>query len=112
MKRCASCWKKACSRRWRRHLQAHHALKAGLEALGLKYLADPAHLLPSLNAVLTPAVADDVAIRRRLINDYGIEIGAGLGEFKGKAWRIGLMGEGADQRHVDAILSALKAILV
>jgi alanine-glyoxylate transaminase / serine-glyoxylate transaminase / serine-pyruvate transaminase len=97
--------------RWQRHLDAHKALKGGLEALGLKYIADPAHLLPSLNAVATPPGCDEMAARKRLLNEFGIEIGAGLGEFKGKAWRIGLMGEGADQRHVDAILSALRAIL-
>jgi alanine-glyoxylate transaminase/serine-glyoxylate transaminase/serine-pyruvate transaminase len=97
--------------RWQRHLNAHRALKTGLEALGLKYLADPAHQLPTLNAVATPPGVDEAAGRKRLVNEFGIEIGAGLGEFKGKAWRIGLMGEGADQRHVDAVLTALKAIL-
>jgi alanine-glyoxylate transaminase / serine-glyoxylate transaminase / serine-pyruvate transaminase len=97
--------------RWQRHMNAHRALKTGLESLGLKYVADPAHQLPTLNAVLTPPGVDEAAGRKRLINEFGIEVGAGLGEFKGKAWRIGLMGEGADQRHVDAILTALKSIL-
>lgn len=97
--------------RWQRHLNAHQALKAGLESLGLKYLADPAHLLPTLNAVATPPGVDEAAGRKRLVNEFSIEIGAGLGEFKGKAWRIGLMGEGADRRHVDAVLAALKTIL-
>jgi alanine-glyoxylate transaminase/serine-glyoxylate transaminase/serine-pyruvate transaminase len=97
--------------RWQRHLHSHRALKAGLEKLGLSYIADPAHLLPTLNAVATPAGIDEAALRKRLVNEYGIEIGAGLGEFKGKAWRIGLMGEGADERHVNAILSALQGLL-
>ena len=97
--------------RWQRHAKAHRALKAGLEQLGLTYIADPANLLPSLNAVKTPGGVDEAAVRKRLIGEYSIEIGAGLGEFKGKAWRIGLMGEGADDRHVTAILSALKTLL-
>ncbi len=97
--------------RWRRHQQAYQALHAGLDGLGLKYLADPACQLPTLNAVLTPAGYDEATGRKRLVNDFGIEIGAGLGEYRGKAWRIGLMGEGADQRHVDALLGALKQIL-
>ncbi len=97
--------------RWERHLRAHRALKAGLEELGLSYIADPEHLLPTLNAVATPAGVDEAAIRQRLIDEYSIEIGGGLGAFKGKAWRIGLMGESATQHHVDALLQALREIL-
>jgi alanine-glyoxylate transaminase/serine-glyoxylate transaminase/serine-pyruvate transaminase len=97
--------------RWQRHTNAYKSLRVGLEALGLKYIADPAHQSPTLSAVLTPAGYDEATGRKRLVNEFGIEIGAGLGEFKGKAWRIGLMGEGADQRHVDAVLSALKKVL-
>jgi alanine-glyoxylate transaminase/serine-glyoxylate transaminase/serine-pyruvate transaminase len=97
--------------RWERHKRNHLALKAGLEALGLTYLADPDHLLPMLNAVATPAGVDEAAVRRRLVNEYSIEIGAGLGAFKSKAWRIGLMGESSSERHVNTLLDALKAIL-
>jgi alanine-glyoxylate transaminase / serine-glyoxylate transaminase / serine-pyruvate transaminase len=97
--------------RWQRHYATHLVLKTGLEKLGLKYLANPDHLLPTLNAVATPPGMDEAGGRKRLLNEFAIEIGAGLGEFRGKAWRIGLMGEGADQRHVDAVLTALKAIL-
>ena len=64
-----------------------------------------------LNTVSIPDGVDDSAVRKRLLEEYGIEIGAGLGAFKGKAWRIGLMGESATERHVDAVTSALKAIL-
>jgi alanine-glyoxylate transaminase/serine-glyoxylate transaminase/serine-pyruvate transaminase len=54
---------------------------------------------------------DEAAVRKRLLEDYSIEIGAGLGEFKGKAWRIGLMGESASERHVNAVVTALREIL-
>jgi alanine-glyoxylate transaminase/serine-glyoxylate transaminase/serine-pyruvate transaminase len=97
--------------RWQRHYKAYQSLRVGLEELGLKYLADQDCQLPTLSAVLTPAGYNEATGRKRLVNEFGIEIGAGLGEYKGKAWRIGLMGEGADQRHVDAVLVALKKIL-
>jgi len=97
--------------RWARHRAQHQALKAGVEALGLSMLADPAHLLPSLNVVGAPEGVDEAVARRRLLEEYGIEIGGGLGAFKCKAWRIGLMGESARPEKVDALLSALRAIL-
>ena len=97
--------------RWERHARQHRALKSGLEALGFRYLADPEHQLPMLNAVALPDGLDEAGLRKRLLDEYAIEIGAGLGEFKGKAWRIGLMGESATERHVSALLSALEAIL-
>jgi len=89
----------------------HLALKARLEAMGLRYLADPAHLLPMLNAVAALEGIDEGAIRKRLLAERGIEIGGGLGEFKGKAWRIGLMGESATGRHVEALCDALSELL-
>jgi len=94
--------------RWARHLRVHRSLKSGLEAMGIRYLADPAHQLPMLNAVAAPEGVDEAVVRKRLLDDYSIEIGAGLGEFKGKAWRIGIMGESATERHVKAVLDALK----
>ena len=97
--------------RWRRHMTCHLALKAELEAMGISYLADPDHGLPMLNAVAAPQGTDEGAVRKRLLDEFGIEIGGGLGEFKGKAWRIGLMGESATDRHVRTLVSALKAIL-
>ncbi len=97
--------------RWERHALHHGALKAGLEALGLRYLADPEHQLPMLNAVAAPDGVDEAAVRKRLLSEHGIEFGGGLGAFKGKAWRIGLMGESATRRHVMAALSALGKIL-
>jgi alanine-glyoxylate transaminase / serine-glyoxylate transaminase / serine-pyruvate transaminase len=97
--------------RWARHLRVHKQLKAGLEGLGINYLADPQHQLPMLNAVSSPAGVDEAAIRKRLLDEYRIEIGGGLGAFKGKAWRIGLMGSSATERHVNALLEPLKGLL-
>jgi len=92
-----------------RHQLNHRALRAGLEAMGLSYI--PKHSLPNLNAIHVPPGADDAVVRRRLLNDYGIEIGAGLGPFKGKAWRIGIMGSSCTRRHVVLVLGALESIL-
>jgi alanine-glyoxylate transaminase / serine-glyoxylate transaminase / serine-pyruvate transaminase len=92
-----------------RHQQMHLRLRKGLEALGLSYV--PKHSLHSLNCIHIPAGADDAAVRRRLLEEYGIEIGAGLGPMAGKAWRIGLMGHGATVRNVDLVLTALREVL-
>ena len=92
-----------------RHATMHQRLRAGLEAMGLKYI--PSRSLHTLNCISIPAGADDANVRRRLLEEYGIEIGAGLGPMAGKAWRIGLMGHGATLRNVDLILAALREIL-
>jgi alanine-glyoxylate transaminase/serine-glyoxylate transaminase/serine-pyruvate transaminase len=92
-----------------RHLLNHRALRAGLEALGLRYI--PSRSLPNLNAVQVPDGVDDGAVRKRLLQEYGIEIGAGLGPFKGKAWRVGLMGHSSTHRNVTLVLGALETIL-
>ena len=92
-----------------RHQQMHLRLRKGLEAMGLTYV--PKHSLHTLNCVHIPAGADDAAVRRRLLEEYGIEIGAGLGPMAGKAWRIGLMGHGAIVRNVDLVLTALREVL-
>ena len=92
-----------------RHHVAHLRLRKGLEAMGLKYV--PKHSLHTLNCISIPAGAEDAPVRRRLLEDYGIEIGAGLGPMAGKAWRIGLMGHGATMRNVDLVLTALSHVL-
>lgn len=97
--------------RWARHRRVHEELKAGLAPMGIAYLADPDHQLPMLNAVAAPEGVDEAAVRKRLLDEDGIEIGGGLGAFKGKAWRIGLMGESATSRHVEGALSGLRAAL-
>ena len=97
--------------RWARHQRNHKALKAGLIALGLTYTAAEGHQLPQLNAVRIPAGVDDLAVRKQLLSTFGIEIGGGLGEFKGKAWRIGLMGFNAKPAVVLLFLAALEQCL-
>jgi len=97
--------------RWARHRRNHEALKAGLQALGLAYTANAQHQLPQLNAVRIPAGVDDLAVRRRLLKEFHIEIGGGLGEFKGKVWRIGLMGHNSRPEVVLLFLAALEQCL-
>ncbi len=92
-----------------RHAAMHQRLRAGLEPLGLRYI--PTRSLHSLNCVAIPEGVDDAGGRKRLLQDYGIEIGGGLGPMAGKAWRIGLMGHGATVRNVDLVLAALREIL-
>jgi alanine-glyoxylate transaminase/serine-glyoxylate transaminase/serine-pyruvate transaminase len=94
-----------------RHVLNHQALKAGLSALGVKYAAQEGRQLPQLNAVLVPKGVDEAAIRTQLLNRFNIEIGAGLGAFKGKVWRIGLMGYGSRQANVMYLLGALEQLL-
>jgi alanine-glyoxylate transaminase / serine-glyoxylate transaminase / serine-pyruvate transaminase len=97
--------------RWARHTKNHLAIKAGLNAMGLEYTADPKHQLPQLNAVKIPAGVDDGAVRKRLLEEFGIEVGGGLGDFKGKAWRIGIMGHNSRPGCVLLLLSALEQCL-
>jgi alanine-glyoxylate transaminase/serine-glyoxylate transaminase/serine-pyruvate transaminase len=94
-----------------RHALNHRALKAGLRALGIGYAAQEGHQLPMLNAVLVPAGVDDARVRSELLTRFGVEIGGGLGAFKGKAWRIGLMGYGARPANVYLLLAALEQLL-
>jgi alanine-glyoxylate transaminase/serine-glyoxylate transaminase/serine-pyruvate transaminase len=96
---------------WKRHERNHRALKAGLHALGIDYTAAEGHQLPMLNAVRIPAGIDDVATRKMLLSEFGIEIGGGLGEFKGKVWRIGLMGVTSKSANVLLFLAALEQCL-
>ncbi len=97
--------------RFKRHVRNHLALRAGLEALGMEYTAAKQCQLPQLNAVKIPAGVDDVAGRKRLLSEFGIEIGGGLGDFKGKAWRIGIMGQNSRPNCVFTVLAALEQVL-
>jgi alanine-glyoxylate transaminase/serine-glyoxylate transaminase/serine-pyruvate transaminase len=97
--------------RFARHVRNHEALRAGLGALELPYIAPPECRLPQLNAVRIPDGLDDVACRKRLLAEFGIEIGGGLGDFKGKAWRIGLMGHNSRPNCVFQVLAALEQVL-
>ncbi len=93
--------------RFARHRRAHAGLAAGLEALELGLPVAPEHRLPQLNLVATPEGIDEAAVRARMLERFGVEIGAGLGPFKGQAWRIGLLGASATPRHVLTCLAAL-----
>ncbi|MBL16510.1 MAG: alanine--glyoxylate aminotransferase [Chloroflexi bacterium] len=97
--------------RIQRHAKVAAALRAGAEALGLSLLAEEGHRLNPLTTISIPDGIEDAKVRRTLLNEYDIEIGGGLGEFAGKAWRVGLMGESARERNVFALLSALETIL-
>lgn len=96
---------------WARHQLHHQALRDGLEAMGLGFQVPAAERLPQLNAVFIPEGINDAEIRTELLNDYGLEIGAGLGEGAGKVWRIGLMGYSARRQNVLLCLSALESVL-
>ena len=97
--------------RWKRHQRNHELLVKGLKELGLSIGSQAGHQLWQLNAVTVPEGADEAGVRKSLLNDHGIEVGAGLGPMKGKIWRIGLMGETSSQENVERCLTALRKIL-
>ena len=97
---------------WARHRRHHLALKAGLEAMGLRFLVEEAYQLPQMNAVLCPAGVDEEAVRKTLLSEFSLEIGAGLGPLKGKIWRFGLMGYSCRPDNVMLCLSALGSVLM
>jgi alanine-glyoxylate transaminase/serine-glyoxylate transaminase/serine-pyruvate transaminase len=96
--------------RFARHRTNSAALLSGLAELGLTPFPDPNHRLPMLNCVRLPRHVEDVSTRNRLLEEFGIEIGGGLGPLRGKVWRIGLMGESSQQTHVLTLLNALEDI--
>ena len=96
---------------WARHQDNHAYLKAGLKDLGIEFLVDESFRLPQLNSVIIPDGLDDSVVRSRLLEEFSLEVGAGLGELAGKVWRIGLMGHSSNTKNVDYCLSALKSIL-
>jgi len=97
--------------RWARHQLNQQALITGLEAMGMKLVVEPDYRLPSLTTVYLPDDADDALVRSRLLKEYDIEIGAALGEFKGRVWRIGLMGTNSTKGNVLTFLAALEDVL-
>ncbi len=96
---------------WQRHRANHLALRAGIEAMGLRFVVAEASRLPQLNAVAIPDGAHDATLRARLLTEYSLEIGAGLGPMAGRIWRIGLMGYASNRRNVLLCLGALDAVL-
>jgi len=97
--------------RFARHREVSGQLMTGLAELGINAFAQEDARLPTLNSALLPAGIDDAAARKRLLIEYGIEIGGGLGALKGKVWRIGTMGESATKRNVALLLAALQQII-
>jgi alanine-glyoxylate transaminase/serine-glyoxylate transaminase/serine-pyruvate transaminase len=96
---------------WARHQSNHEKLKDGFEAMGLKFVVEEPYRLPQLNSVWIPHGVDDATARARLLNEYGLEIGAGLGDFAGKVWRFGLMGHSSRIENIDTCLSALGRVM-
>lgn len=96
---------------WQRHQQQHEKLAAGLEKLGIEFIVPKSERLPQLNTIKIPEGIDDAKARAYLLNEYNLEIGAGLGDFAGKAWRIGLMGYAARNENVLLCLAALEKAL-
>ncbi len=97
--------------RFTRHKKNHELLVQELEALGFEFLVAPGFRLPMLNAVKLPEGLDDASTRSRLLNEYNIEVGGGLGDFAGKIWRVGLMGHSSSANHVNMLTSALRTII-
>ncbi len=97
--------------RWTRHQLNGDALKAGIEAMGLKILTRPGYALSVLTAISVPEGVDELAVRQRLLEEYNIEIGGGFGPLKGRLLRIGLMGYNSCRKNVDTVLSALEHVL-
>ena len=96
---------------WARHRDNHLRLRAGLEALGMRFLVSEEARLPQLNSVWVPEGIDEAAARTRLLQEFGLEIGAGLGALAGKVWRIGLMGHSSRPANVALCLAALEAVI-
>ncbi|MGF1698156.1 alanine--glyoxylate aminotransferase family protein [Vibrio lamellibrachiae] len=96
---------------WKRHAEMHEKLKVGLEKLGFEFVVDEQSRLPQLNAIFIPEGVDDAKVRSTLLEEYNLEIGAGLGALAGKAWRIGLMGYAARNENVSLCLRALEETL-
>lgn len=97
---------------WARHRLNHLALRAGVEAMGLRFVVREAYRLPQLNSISVPDGVDEAEVRRRLLSEFNLEIGAGLGALAGKVWRIGLMGHGSNSKNVFYCLAALEKVLV
>ena len=97
---------------WARHQYNHGALKAGLEAMGLSLIVAEESRLPQLNAVSIPDGVDEALVRKQLLANFDLEIGAGLGQLAGKVWRIGLMGFSSNPTNVRLCVSALETALL
>ncbi|MGD8235770.1 MAG: alanine--glyoxylate aminotransferase family protein [Chromatiales bacterium] len=96
---------------WKRHMDNHMILRAGLETMGIDFIVPEAERLPQLNAISIPEGIEDVAVRTHLLNEYNLEIGAGLGPLAGKIWRIGQMGYASNPENILFCIDALGNVL-
>ncbi len=96
---------------WARHARNHRALRAGFEAMGLTFVVPEQDRLPQLNAISVPKGVDEAQVRARLLRDYSLELGAGLGGMAGKIWRVGLMGQSSCTKNVLLCLGAMDVTL-
>jgi alanine-glyoxylate transaminase/serine-glyoxylate transaminase/serine-pyruvate transaminase len=95
-----------------RHRKNAAALQAGLQSLGLRYVVEKSEQrLPMLHAVFLPEGLEEGKLRKRLRTESNVEVGGGLGEFAGKAWRIGLMGHSSREEKVQALLRDIQTVL-
>lgn len=98
-------------RAWDRHSRNHHKLRTGLESAGLEFYVPEAERIPQLNAVSVPEGVDDALVRSRLLSEFALEIGAGLGALAGKIWRVGLMGHSSSEENVSYCVQAMRTLL-
>ena len=96
---------------WLRHKENHILLKDGLESMGINFLVNKEDRLPQLNAIYIPDGVNDLESRQRLLNEFNLEIGAGLGVLAGKVWRIGLMGQSSNKKNIEYCLNSLKKVI-
>jgi alanine-glyoxylate transaminase/serine-glyoxylate transaminase/serine-pyruvate transaminase len=94
-----------------RHEVNHLMLAEGLSRLGLDLAVSDPCRLPQLNAVVIPEGKDDGSIRSRLLNEFNLEVGAGLGDLAGRQWRIGLMGSSSNEININRCLMAFESVL-
>lgn len=97
--------------RWERHRLLGGKLTKGLEERGFSYAAEEGHRLPMLHCVRLPGEAEEGPARRRLLSEFAIEVGGGLGDFSGTCWRVGLMGHSCRERNVTTLLGAVDEVL-
>ena len=96
---------------WRRHKENHLQLRKGLEKLNIEFLVKEEDRLPQLNAIYIPDGVNDLESRQRLLNEFNLEIGAGLGVLAGKVWRIGLMGQSSNEKNIEYCLDSLAEVI-
>ena len=96
---------------WKKHMDNHLLLRKGLEDLGIDYLVNENDRLPQLNSIYIPDGVDDLESRKKLLNNFNLEIGAGLGALAGKIWRIGLMGQSSNKKNIDHCLESISKVI-